>query len=61
MLKKLEDSGQETAINKSSMKEIRRNLIEGSSLSEEQFEVILPKKSAMTSVKSKSGDDDRKV
>jgi len=61
MLKKLDDSGQESAINKSSMREIRRNLIEESALSEEQFEQILPKKSAMTSIKTKSGEDERKV
>lgn len=37
MLKKLEDSGQESAINKSSMKEIRRKLLEDSVITEEQF------------------------
>lgn len=55
MLKKLDDAGQDSAINKSYMKEIRRNLHEGSILTEEQFEQVLPKKSAMTSVKAKSG------
>lgn len=58
-MKKLDEGGQESAINKSSMKEIRRSLIEGSLFAEEQFEAVVPKKSAMTSIKTKSGDDQK--
>jgi predicted ribosome-associated RNA-binding protein Tma20 len=43
------------------MKDIRRNMIESICVSGRRFEIILPKKSAMTSIESKSGKDEEKV
>lgn len=47
-------------MNKSAMKEIRRTFIEQSKLQEELFDIILPKKSTMFAVKTKTAEE-RKV
>lgn len=57
MFKSLEEGGHESALTKSTMKEIRSTFIAKTKYPEEDFEGVLPKKSSLTGVKTRTGDD----
>jgi hypothetical protein len=57
MFKSLEEGGHESALTKSAMKDIRSTFINHTKYPEEDFEVVVPKKSALTGVKTRTGDD----
>ena len=57
MFKSLEEGGHESALTKSTMKEIRSTFISNTKYPEDDFEVIVPKKSSLTGIKTRTGDD----
>ena len=57
MFKSLEEGGHESALTKSTMKDIRLSFISRTKLPEEDFEAVIPKKSALTGIKTRTGDD----
>lgn len=57
MFKSLDEGGHESALTKSTIKDIRSGFISKTKLPEEDFEVVVPKKSPLTSIKTRTGDD----
>lgn len=57
MFKSLEEGGHESALTKSTMRDIRSSFISKTKLPEEDFETAVPKKSPLTSIKTRTGDD----
>ena len=57
MFKSLDEGGHESALTKSTMKDIRGTFISKTKLPEEDFEAVLPKKGALTGIKTKTGDE----
>ena len=57
MLKKVERTGHEAAVSKSSVREIRSSLAKWSTFNEEQVEMLFPKKGKVVSLKLRAGED----